>query len=208
MNAPYSPPMVYMMRDMASNLVSAPNRCIYLFDNTKKYDFIKTQNLYNVYRPVPIMLKRVSSAPSASPQSSIFETSTLEQAIACKSDEKLNHGVPPAHWRCDHEFLRCCSEGAVPLFKREGPGSELLSGWVGRRASFAPNRRVSISTVPRNCDGTTRSDLSTNTVEDVKRRWRAQQIAMQQNLAMEQNGWRSGWLQRSRCALNILYRHK
>ena len=147
---------------------------------------------------------------TSSPRSGMFERSFLEDETYCKSGKMVKVATPTAN---DYQILRCLSEGAVRQFDNSEPGFELLSGWVARRASSAPNRRVSIISLSRasarDGDASFQRDLfGETTFEGIKIRWRAQQIAMQKNLDREHHSWLSGWLQSSRCALNVLYRHK
>jgi hypothetical protein len=107
----------------------------------------------------------------------------------------------------DTELRRCRSEGS-----QSSPTSAVTSmtRWIRGRASSAPETGASKRDVKS--DGPQSDDLFTTnqhkSAEEVKRRWRGQQIAMQQKNAQAQRPWWSGWLRGNRCALNIAHRQK
>jgi hypothetical protein len=111
----------------------------------------------------------------------------------------------------DTEMLRCRSEGSQSSNTQLALTS--MTRWIRGRTSSAPERGASDvhgnSNAPQFDD---RLVYGLNqykpAAEEIKRRWRSQQIAIQQKHIQAQRPWWSGWRQSHRCALDIAHRQK
>ena len=156
--------------------------------------------------------QRAALKRSVSCNDQLYPGKTSRQLPTCPMANKSSSNLHPGTCQAEHtEILRCRSEGS----QSSNPPSPLTSmtRWMRGRASSAPDRCA--SEVNANSDGPQPDNLcnvnqrnDADSAEEVKRRWRSQQIAIQQKHAQSQRPWWSGWMQRNRCALNIVHRQK
>ena len=152
----------------------------------------------------------------------------LKRSVSCNDSDQLYPGkasrqqLPTClmiHKSASNLHIGTCKTEGAELLRCRSDGSESsntqsvltsMSRWIRGRASSAPERRA--SDVYDKGDAPQFDSLHNvnqdKSAEEVKRRWRSQQIAIQQRHAQAQRPWWSGWLQRNRCALNIAHRQK
>ena len=117
-------------------------------------------------------------------------TSVDSESRACKSPPKLTRGR---------------SESELSQTKLAGSSSKIYSIGLTWRKEKNPSASPTLTT----CERTLDIPFKNTPVDDIKQRWRCQQIANQQRLAKEQRSTWLGWLinPRSRCPANISRRH-
>ncbi len=130
----------------------------------------------------------------------------LSSPLFSKSASNLHAGTCKTK-NCEM-MLRCSSEGSQSCATPSAVTS--MTRWLRGRASSVDE--TSASKLYVNSDGPQSDDLFNvnqhNSAEEVKRRWRGKQIAMQQKHAQARRPWWSGWLDGNRYALSIAHRQK
>ncbi len=134
-----------------------------------------------------MQIQRAALKRSVSCNDQLYPGKTARHLPTSPMVNKSSSNLHPGTCQAEHtEILRCRSEGS----QSSNPPSPLTSmtRWMRGRASSAPDRCA--SEVNANSDGPQPDNLCNvnqrNAAEEVKRRWRSQQIAIQQKLAQAQ----------------------